>query len=114
MADGGYCRALLYLLDHPIPAQLAEPLGGWKRPPWVIFGITNLLLIRGQQMLHTLSNRARVLPLIAQNVSQEGFNPFVHRHQLYQDLMRMFADRRYTAFWARPGIRVSAISSRVG
>jgi hypothetical protein len=65
-------------------------------------------------MLHTLSNRARVLPLIAQNVSQEGFNPFVHRHQLYQDLMRMFADRRYTAFWARPGIRVSAISSRVG
>jgi hypothetical protein len=57
-------------------------------------------------MLHTLSNRARVLPLIAQNVSQEGFNAFVHRHQLYQDLMRMFADRRLI------GILVTAGNTR--
>jgi hypothetical protein len=29
MADGGYCRALLYLLDHSISAELPELLGGW-------------------------------------------------------------------------------------
>jgi hypothetical protein len=82
MANGGYCRALLYLLDHPIPAQLAESLNSWKRSLWVIFSITNLLFISGQQLPHTLSNQVRVFPLIAQNVLQEGFDAFVHRRLL--------------------------------
>ena len=51
MTDGRYFSALLYLLNHPIPHRFAEPLGGQKRSPWVIFGITNLTLTRGQQML---------------------------------------------------------------
>ncbi|HEV2717643.1 MAG TPA: hypothetical protein VGU64_20415, partial [Terriglobales bacterium] len=81
MADGRYFSALLYLFNHPIPHRFAEPLSGWKRSPGVIFGITNLILTRGQQMLHILSNRVRVFPLIAQNLFQEDFNEFVHRHQ---------------------------------
>ena len=64
---------LLYLLNHPIPHRFAEPLGGRKRFPWVIFGITNLILARSRQMLHILSNSVRVFPLIAQNLFQERF-----------------------------------------
>jgi hypothetical protein len=81
MADGRYFSALLYLFNHPIPHRFAEPLGGWKRSLGVIFGITNLILTCGQEMLHILSNRVRAFPLIAQNLFQEGFNEFVHRHR---------------------------------
>jgi hypothetical protein len=78
MADGGYCRALLYLLDHSISAELPELPGAWKFPALVSFGVMNLLLIFGQQLAHALSNRVRGFPLIARNVFQEGFNAFVH------------------------------------
>jgi hypothetical protein len=81
MADGGYCRALLYLLDHPFSAELPELLGGWNLPALVSFGVTHLLLIFGQQMAHALSNHVRVFPLIARNVFQEGFNAFVDRRE---------------------------------
>ena len=48
MTDGRYFRALLYLFNHPISHRFAEPLGGWNRSPWIIFGITNLILTRGE------------------------------------------------------------------
>jgi hypothetical protein len=78
MADGRYFSALLYLFNYPIPHRFAEPLGGWKRSLGVIFGITNLILTCGQEMLHILSNRVRAFPLIAQNLFQEGFNDGAH------------------------------------
>jgi hypothetical protein len=76
--DGRYCRAPLYLLDHPVATQLTESLGGGNHLARISFGDTNLLFIFSHITAHTLTDLVRIFSLKAQHVFDEGFNSLVH------------------------------------